>query len=89
MTCIICGRTADACHIKSKGSGGTTDAWNIMHLCRQHHVEQHKLGWDKMSKKYHVVLAELASKGWRFILDGQLPNQRLRLVRHLSESGHE
>lgn len=63
--CIICRRASDACHVKSKGSGGPDVHWNLVALCRQHHSEQHSVGILSFAKKYPQFLFCLALKGWR------------------------
>lgn len=63
--CIICNRHGcDPCHIKSKGSGGTDEDFNLLPMCRLHHTESHSLGWDKFLVKYPVAERHLESKGW-------------------------
>lgn len=70
--CIICGDPSERCHIKSRGSGGGDEEWNIMHLCREHHIEQHKRGWLGFSSVYPVAREELQRKGWEFLGWGKL-----------------
>ncbi len=67
--CIICNRNieVDRCHIKTRGSGGTDDDWNILLMCRLHHNEQHSTGFYKMSLKYPHLLVILKYKGWEFV----------------------
>ena len=62
--CIICGNQAERCHVKSRGSGGTDDDWNIMSMCRKHHQEQHFIGWTVFYFKYPEVQPILRDKGW-------------------------
>jgi len=65
--CLACGRRGcDPCHIKSKGSGGGDFDWNLLSLCRNHHIEQHKIGWFKFCQKYPKVEKQLISQGWIF-----------------------
>lgn len=65
LRCAICSvRGCDPCHIKSVGSGGHDEDWNLINLCRIHHTEQHKIGWIKLCKKYPSLELVLASKGW-------------------------
>lgn len=72
--CVICGIfPCDPCHIKSVGSGGPDEHWNLMSLCRVHHTEQHSIGFYKMSEKYPFFKQTLGEKGWTF--DG---NKKLR-----------
>lgn len=63
--CILCGSTpADSCHIRSKGSGGPEEAWNIVRMCRNHHQEQHRIGWPQFLIRYPSLNRELVSMGW-------------------------
>lgn len=76
MSCLICGHSeTDDCHIKTKGSGGSNEPWNIMPLCRTHHVEQHKIGIITFIKKYLEVRKDIESKGWDII--NQFGRERL------------
>lgn len=63
--CKICGRpNSDAHHVKSRGSGGSDDDYNIVYLCRTHHVEIHTIGIASFCKKYDSFASDLRSKGW-------------------------
>ena len=63
--CIICFSDAvDACHIKSKGSGGPDLQFNLISMCRKHHSEQHQVGWFKMIALHPILLLVLKAKGW-------------------------
>lgn len=65
IPCAICNRTpTDSCHIKTNGSGGTMEDYNIIQMCRLHHNEQHNLGWNKMVYRYPHLNIILESKGW-------------------------
>ncbi|MFT8477703.1 MAG: putative HNHc nuclease [Liquorilactobacillus sp.] len=57
--CVICGEHADIAHYQAVGSGRNRNKINhvgmhIMTLCREHHVEQHKLGIMTFCQKYHI-----------------------------------
>jgi hypothetical protein len=67
-SCEACGYTGivDRAHIKSKGSGGSMDDCNIMLLCREHHQQQHRLGWKKFCEKYPLAMTALVERGWYF-----------------------
>lgn len=68
MSCLVCGRTnVDRCHIKTKGSGGSDQDQNIMLLCREHHVEQHKIGVITFIEKHPQVMAYIETMGWEII----------------------
>lgn len=75
--CVVCRRPSDPCHIKSNGSGGDDTHWNLMPLCRNHHTEQHKIGWITFMRKYKAVEMSLASKGWYLNELGRLWNDFL------------
>lgn len=65
--CIACGHTpCDPCHIKSFGSGGPDEEWNLIPLCRKHHSESHTIGWRKFAGKYAAVWIYLDERGWYF-----------------------
>jgi hypothetical protein len=70
--CVICWNDADRAHIKSRGSGGCEEDWNLMHLCRWHHQRQHMAGWWLMSQEFEEVADELKVKGWGFDEWGKL-----------------
>ena len=57
--CIICGRDAEPCHVRSRGAGGT-DLGNIVPMCRIHHTEQHKIGIKTFQAKWRVDMVALA-----------------------------
>lgn len=66
-SCVICGSVeVDRAHIRSKGAGGSMDASNLTLLCRKHHSEQHRVGWESFCTKYPKMEKELNSKGWKF-----------------------
>jgi hypothetical protein len=68
--CEICGlMPSDPCHLKTVGSGGPDADYNVVSLCRNHHIEQHALGLFKMCEKYPFFRQVIANKGWVF--DGQ------------------
>lgn len=64
-SCLVCGvPDVDVAHIKTRGSGGGNDDDNVMHLCRDHHTEQHKIGIVTFVEKYWRVRRALQDKGW-------------------------
>lgn len=63
--CLVCNSVqVDVAHIKTKGSGGFDEEWNLMPLCRIHHTEQHKIGIVTFAIKYYSVHEHLAENGW-------------------------
>lgn len=66
--CLVCfSLNPDRAHIKTKGSGGSFDDWNIMLLCRFCHQEQHKIGIITFIEKYDSVKTYVESKGWEIV----------------------
>jgi 5-methylcytosine-specific restriction endonuclease McrA len=69
-SCLVCKKiNPDRAHVKTRGSGGGDEEWNIMPLCREHHVEQHKIGIVTFAEKYKAVKAYLEKHGWTIIED--------------------
>lgn len=65
--CAACGsRPVDAAHIKSKGSGGSSQGWNLLPLCRDDHRRQHSVGWRRFIESNPTVMEALLEKGWEF-----------------------
>lgn len=63
--CLACdSRPCDPAHIRTVARGGPDTTWNVVPLCRKHHTEQHKLGWDRMRRKYPQLHIELILQGW-------------------------
>lgn len=62
--CLICGAKSDACHVRSRGSGGSDEAENLLSLCRSHHVEQHRIGIATFAERHPAVEEALKEKGW-------------------------
>lgn len=76
--CEVCGKTpTDISHIKSRGSGGSMDDWNLLSLCRQHHAEQHRIGWMGFLTMYPKIEKEIKIKGWKI----DETHGRFRLIR--------
>lgn len=63
--CQAClAKPSDPAHIRSRGAGGGDYHWNVMPLCRIHHIEQHKIGWTAFAEKYSGVLSWLVNHRW-------------------------
>ncbi len=65
MSCIICGLDSERHHIKTRGSGGTDHENNIMMLCRNHHIECHKIGLKTFVRSYNLK-SYMESKNWEY-----------------------
>lgn len=73
--CACCGDqlTTVAHHIKSKGSGGPDEAWNLIALCTIHHTEIHKRGASFMIQNYFNFGNVLHKLGWELdVASGKL-----------------
>ena len=66
INCLCCGAIppVDACHIKSRGSGGGDEWWNVIPMCRKCHTEQHSIGWLRFIKKHSHINEHLSDLGW-------------------------
>lgn len=64
--CSACGRNGpnDIDHIKSRGSGGTDDEFNLWVLCRGCHQDKHHYGLNALLQCYPHLIDILESKGW-------------------------
>ena len=60
-------RDVDSHHIKSRGSGGSDDVFNLLDLCRTHHTEIHQIGNYKFCKKYPEVYYKFKEKGYALV----------------------
>lgn len=75
--CYICRiRPVAIHHIKSRGSGGGDEWWNVAGLCYEHHSEIHMIGDIAFMDKYHDYAAILQARGWEVIQE----NGRRRLI---------
>ncbi len=72
--CLVCGKTpCDPAHIKTRGSGGVDEEWNLLSLCRAHHTMQGSMGFYRFSEKFPMVKWALDYKGWEFDMTGPVP----------------
>jgi hypothetical protein len=69
LRCMACGSLPpnDCHHIKSKGSGGGDDSFNLLTLCRVCHSNVHQFGDFKFYTKYSHLLPYLDRLGWEFV----------------------
>lgn len=56
----------DSHHIKTRKSGGSDHANNLIYLCRKHHAMAHQKGHTWMCKKFPEFKELLIQKGWEF-----------------------
>lgn len=70
--CLACqeNKIIEIHHVKTRGSGGGDDPWNVIPLCQKCHKEWHDNGRITFVKKYSHVLKYLQTLGWQFIDSG-------------------
>lgn len=70
LPCLVCMKEEEnaVCfhHVKTQGSGGTDDSWNLMPLCFKCHEEVHKKGLSLFSALYIQVGKWLSQNGWEY-----------------------
>jgi hypothetical protein len=66
--CTACGsrREVDPAHVRGRGAGGGDEEWNVMPLCRLHHMEQTAMGWDRFAERHPLIWLWLVKAGWGF-----------------------
>lgn len=65
--CLICGLIGvDAHHLITRGSGGPDKDWNLVPLCRKHHVEIHSIGMTKFGEEHHIFELFLKAHDWHY-----------------------
>lgn len=71
LNCVICGfKGVDLHHIKTRKSGGSDKAHNLMPLCHKHHVLIHAKGtngvimYEKRHRDFSLVELWLLKNGW-------------------------
>lgn len=68
-SCMIegCGRYFKTSHhVKTRGSGGSNDTWNLMPLCMAHHQEVHSSGLTMFSERHKEVTTWLLKMNWEY-----------------------
>lgn len=69
MPCFLCYSTyqVDPCHIATFGSRGIDEWWSMVPMCRNHHNEQHQVGWKRFCEAYPKAAALLKQLGWEIL----------------------
>ena len=64
--CVICKTTLniDPCHIRTWKVTGVDSKWNIIPMCRTHHMRQHQIGWERFMEEFPQVKKTLKDLGW-------------------------
>ena len=66
--CVACGAPGpnDLDHVKTRGSGGCDESFNLLPSCRACHTKRHNGGFTSYVKNNPRVRAWLLAKGWQF-----------------------
>lgn len=63
--CVVCGgRPSDPSHVRSKGSGGPDEDWNVIPHCRSCHMVWHRVGPWVFCQKHPRFKSHLETLGW-------------------------
>ena len=80
--CLVCNSAfVDRAHVKTRGSGGCDSDWNVMSLCRVHHIEQGSIGIATFAMKYDSVMDWLVKNGWELTSVAGCRNPIYRITR--------
>lgn len=80
LPCMACGSigSTEAHHIKTRGSGGGDDPWNILPLCSYHHTLS-PFAWHRGPRQFLMAFPRVEEHvkklGWE-ILNGKLYNAK-------------
>jgi len=76
--CVACGTGAiEKHHVKTRGSGGPDEDWNLVPICRPCHTELHHRGQVRLFKNNLRFALALKERGWELDERGKLWNERL------------
>lgn len=66
LPCLACDRSGpcDASHIRSKGSGGPDEDFNVVPHCRDCHIVWHRVGWKRFLERNPIFALRLFNRGW-------------------------
>ncbi len=65
IKCIVSGSpNSELHHVKTRGAGGTDDAWNLMPVSSSLHRLIHSQGLKKVSDDFPQVRKWLVNNGW-------------------------
>ena len=67
LGCLSCGvPDIDWHHVKTRRSGGTEEATNLVPLCRYHHNMWHQYGARYMYDTFPIIEIWIDDNGWYF-----------------------
>jgi 5-methylcytosine-specific restriction endonuclease McrA len=64
--CVICNKSAEIHHIKTRKTGGSDHWRNTVSLCREHHSMVHSKGNNYMTGEYPSYREALIERGWEY-----------------------
>jgi hypothetical protein len=66
LRCLACGHPppSEVHHIKTRGSGGGDEFFNVMPVCRGCHQAWHKMGMQSFIQRHGSVQQYLEALGW-------------------------
>jgi hypothetical protein len=65
LPCIFCGaRPTFIHHLKTRGSGGGDEWWNVINICMIHHREIHDKGFIHFWNSNHEFQTVMRARGW-------------------------
>lgn len=77
LRCVICQSPGcDLDHIKTRGSGGTDEDWNLWALCRNCHQARHRMGIGTFVSKYPQAERYLFVRGWEVKIENGVKKLR-------------
>lgn len=62
--CVICNKSAEIHHIKTRKTGGSDHWRNTIRVCREHHSMIHSKGNNFMANEYPSYRKALIDRGW-------------------------
>lgn len=81
LNCLVCGQgPVDPHHIKTVGSGGGDDWFNVIPLCRMDHTDWHN-NKSKFMEKHPHVKEHLIKLGWNFSLGKMFHPEQSKKIR--------
>ena len=64
--CIVTGKAAELHHVKTRGSGGPDEEWNLVPVSRLIHSLWHSRGNTYMARTYPIIKKWLLEHGWTY-----------------------
>jgi hypothetical protein len=65
LYCIVTGKPAEYHHIKTRGSGGPDEEWNMIPISREIHTLWGNKGNSYMCQHFPQIKSWMVRRGWR------------------------